>query len=164
MKKDIFLGSALVAMSVILFVELQKTKNPAIMADQVSAATFPSLLVGVLLLLGVLLVVTACLKKNKQKGQEGQARPAPFNWGKLRYTYQVPMLMFVFLCFYIFLTPVIGFYTMTFLFFVSTGILLGGPARKNIAMVVPAALASIIFVYYVFQVYMRVIMPDGLLY
>jgi len=72
--------------------------------------------------------------------------------------------MFVLLCFYIFLTPVVGFYTMTFLFFVSTGILLGGTVKRNLVTVTSAALASIFGVYYIFQVYMRVIMPAGFLF
>jgi len=164
MKKDIFLGALLIALSLILFVELRETKNPAIMMDQVSAATFPNLLVGVLVLLAVILIITSCIKLNKEKGPGTKTEPSRLNWGKLKYTYQVPMLMFVLLCFYIFLTPVIGFYTMTFTFFISTGILLGGPGRKNIVMVVPTALASILGVYYIFQVYMRVIMPGGILF
>ena len=164
MKKDIFLGVLLAALSLILFVELQKTKNPAIMMDQVSAATFPRLLAGVLMLLAVILILTSWTKLKREKVPKEKAESAGLKWDKLKYTYQVPVLMFVSLCFYIFLTPVIGFYTMTFLFFVGTGILLGGPGRKNIVILVPVALASIIFVYYVFQVYMQVIMPSGWLY
>ena len=163
MKKDIFLGSLLIALSLGLLVELRGTKNPAIMMDQVSAAAFPNLLVGILLLLALLLITTSAIKLKKEKALGIKSEPAKLNWNKLKYTYQVPIVMFVFLSFYIFLTPVIGFYTMTFAFFVSTGILLGGPGRRNIVMVVSAALAAIIGVYYIFQVYMYVIMPRGFL-
>jgi len=73
MKKDIFLGSALAAVSLILLAELRKTKNPAIMADQVSAATFPNLLVGMLMLLAALLIISSVSRLKRKKN--GRPRP-----------------------------------------------------------------------------------------
>jgi len=72
-------------------------------------------------------------------------------------------LMFAFLTAYIFLIPVVGFYSLTIGFFLCVGFLLGGWGRKNAVTVVLTSFAAAILIYYVFEVNMGVIMPRGFL-
>jgi hypothetical protein len=163
MKRDVYLGVGLVVLAAILWTELGKVKNPAIMKEEMSAAVFPWLMVGTLAFLGAVLAVSAFLRiKRDSGGGVPNGEPVP-GWHVLKTIYLVPLLMFALLTVYIFLIPVVGFYSLTILFFLSVGLLLGGWGRRNVVTVVITSLGAAILVYYVFQVNMGVIMPAGFL-
>jgi hypothetical protein len=162
MKRDFFLGVGLIVMSVIFWLELESVRNPAIMSEELSAAVFPRLMTGALAFLGLLLSVSSLMKwRRKHPGEIPKAGPG---WNKFKSTYQVPFLMFFALTAYVFLIPVVGFYVMSLWFFISLGLLLGGLQVKNLIAVAATSLGTVLVIYYVFQVHMRVIMPSGFLF
>ena len=163
MKKDIVIGLAATAFSAACLVSLGNMKQGFAMEDNVSASFFPYVMVGLLGFLGVLQTInafTALLKAHKDSGKTTDK----VDWEKFKNRYQVPFLMFFLVAAYIFLIPVIGFYTMTLVFFIALGTLLGGPSLKNLLKVSGAAAGTILFMYLVFQVSLRIYMPDGIFY
>ena len=161
MKKDLLLGIGMVFLSFICALDLRTVKNPDIIANQVGVTLFPWLMVGALALLGLLLVVFSILKSMKA-GEPSEQKA--MDWVRFRSTYAVPLLMFAILTAYIFLTPVIGFYVMSLLFFVGLGLLLGGFNKKNVITVCIGSIATVLSVYLIFQVLLQVWMPQGLLF
>jgi len=163
MKRDLVIGLVTIAVAVACIIDLVNMKQGFIMEDQVSASFFPYLMVGLLGILGVLQLINAAaamLKARKDPARE----PEQIDWGKLKQRYQVPFLMFLFVSGYIFLIPVIGFYTMTVVFFIALGMLLGGLSFKNFLKVAGATAGTVLFMYYVFQFSLQVYMPTGIFY
>jgi hypothetical protein len=72
--------------------------------------------------------------------------------------------MFLFVAGYIFLIPVIGFYTMTVLFFIALGMLLGGVSYRIFFKVAGATVGVILVIYFLFEVSLQVYMPTGMFY
>jgi putative tricarboxylic transport membrane protein len=163
MKKNIVIGLATTAVSAACLVSLSNMKQGFAMEDNVSASFFPYVMVGLLGFLGVLQTINAFVDLVKARKDSGQ-KAVKTDWGKFWKRYQVPLLMFFLVAAYIFLIPVIGFYTMTAVFFLALGLLLGGPSLKNVLKVSGAAAGTILFMYLVFQVSLRVYMPSGILY
>lgn len=161
MNKDLPVGIVMVLLSALFALDLRTVKNPDIIQNQVGVTLFPWLMLGALALLGFLLIIFS-LRKMKQRA--GSAEQKPMDWGRFRSTYAVPSLMFVMLTAYIFLTPLIGFYTMSLLFFVSLGLLLGGFNKRNMLTVGIGSIATVLSVYLIFQVMLQVWMPQGLLF
>lgn len=163
MKKDIVIGLVTMAISAACLISLSNMKQGFAMADNVSASFFPYVMVGLLGFLGVLQTINAfaaLLKARKDTGRKS----GKTDWEKSWKRYQVPFLMFFLVAAYIFLIPVIGFYTMTAVFFLALGMLLGGPSLKNVLKVSGAAAGTILFMYLVFQVSLRIYMPSGIFY
>lgn len=163
MKRDVYLGVGLIVLAAILWTELGKVKNPAIMKEEMSAAVFPWLMVGTLAFLGFLLAISSFVRMKRDGDGDAVASTPVSRWTALTTTYLVPGLMFAFLTVYIFLIPVVGFYSLTIAFFLCLGFLLGGWGRKNAVTIVITAFAAAILIYYVFEVHMGVIMPRGFL-
>lgn len=161
MKKDLFIGIGMVFLAFLCVLDLRTVKNPDIIKNQVGVALFPWLMVGALALLGVILAVSSFVKMKKDRGPSDRKI---MNWVRFRSTYAVPLLMFAILSAYIFLTPVIGFYVMSLLFFVGLGLLLGGFNRKNMITVCIGSIVTVLSVYLIFRVMLQVWMPDGLLF
>lgn len=161
MKKDLLLGIGMVFLSFLCALDLRAVKSPDIIKNQVSVTLFPWLMVGALALLGLLLVVFSLMKTTKEGGKSERKT---VDWGRFRSAYAVPLLMFAILTAYIFLTPVIGFYVMSLLFFVGLGLLLGGFNRKNVIAVCIGSITTVLSVYVIFQVMLQVWMPQGLLF
>ena len=161
MKKDLWIGIGMVFLAFLCTLDLRTVKNPDIIKNQVGVALFPWLMVGALAFLGVILAVSSFVKMKKDGGSSGRKT---MDWGRFRSTYAVPLLMFAILTAYIFLTPVIGFYVMSLLFFVGLGLLLGGFTRRNVITVCIGSIATVLSVYLIFQVMLQVWMPDGLLF
>lgn len=163
MKKDLLIGLVTMAVSAAAVFDLINMKQGFIMADQVSASFFPYMMVGFLGLLGVLQTVSASaalLRARKQPVPKGATTAGNRFWQR----YQVPFLMFLFVAIYIFLIPVVGFYTMTVLFFMALGVLLGGLSLRNCLSVVGAIAVTVLVMYYVFQVSLQIYMPAGIFY
>ena len=161
MKKDLVIGLVTIAVAAVCVSNLVTMKQGFVMEDQVSASFFPYLMVGVLGLLGVLLVINASAAILKARSDPEKATKQ-FDWGKFNMRYQVPFLMFILVSGYIFLIPVLGFYSMTAVFFVALGMLLGGLSFKNFLKVGGAAAGTILFIYFVFEVSLQVFMPTGI--
>lgn len=161
MKKDLLIGIGMVFLSFLCALDLRTVKNPDIIENQVGVTLFPWLMVGALAFLGVVLAVSSFVKMKKDRGQSERK---PLDFGRFRSTYAVPLLMFAILTAYIFLTPVIGFYVMSLLFFVGLGLLLGGFNRKNVITVCIGSIATVLSVYLIFQVVLQVWMPQGFLF
>lgn len=161
MKKDLLLGIGMLFLSLLCAFDLSNVKNPDIIENQVGVTLFPWLMVGALTLLGLLLIFFSVVKR---KGEGETSAPKAKDWVRFRATYAVPLLMFAILTVYIFLTPVIGFYVMSLLFFVGLGLLLGGFNRRNILTVCIGSIATVLSVYLIFQVMLQVWMPQGLLF
>jgi len=161
MKKDLWIGIGMVFLAFLCALDLWTVKNPDIIKNQVAVALFPWFMVGALALLGVILAVSSFVKMKKDGGPSDRKT---MDWVRFRSTYAVPLLMFLILSAYIFLTPVIGFYVMSLLFFVGLGLLLGGFNRKNMIAVCIGSIATVLSVYLIFQVVLQVWMPDGLLF
>ncbi|MEW6333377.1 MAG: tripartite tricarboxylate transporter TctB family protein [Thermodesulfobacteriota bacterium] len=161
MKKDLLLGIGMMLLALLFALDLRTVKNPEIIQNQVGVTLFPWLMLGALALLGLLLVVFSLVK---MKGPRGQAGKTTTDWGRFRSTYAVPSLMFAILTAYIFLTPVIGFYVMSLLFFVGLGLLLGGFNRRNVITTCIGSVTTVLSVYLIFQVMLQVWMPQGLLF
>ncbi len=115
----------------------------------VGPAFFPRLLAGLLALLAVLLLVRG-LHAGRGQGGAPRARPAP------------ALLVFGPLAGYLLLVPRLGFFTSTFLFVTAMGALLGErrPAALGRAVVVAAVATGAC--YLVFERYLRVLFPRGL--
>jgi len=163
MIKNIVIGLAATAVSAACLVSLSNMKQGFAMADNVSASFFPYVMVGLLGFLGILQTINALatlLKARKDPGGQSEK----IDWGTFWKRYQVPFLMFFLVASYIFLIPVIGFYTMTVVFFIALGMLLGGPSLKNVLKVSGAAAGTILFMYFIFQVSLRIYMPTGIFY
>ena len=163
MKKDIVIGTAAMAFCAVCLVSLGQMKQGFVMEDNVSASFFPYVMVGLLGFLGLLQTISGIAGLLNAR-HAPQAEAKKIDWRAFWERYQVPLLMFSLVAAYIFLIPVIGFYTMTALFFLALGILLGGLSRKNVLKVSGAAAGTILFMYYVFQVSLRIYMPDGIFY
>ncbi len=163
MKKDIVIGLVTVAVSAACLISLSNMKQGFAMEDNVSASFFPYVMVGLLGFLGVLQTINAFADLLKARKDPGGKREK-IDWGKYWKRYQVPFLMFSLVAVYIFLIPVIGFYTMTVIFFIALGMLLGGPSLQNLLKVSGAAAGTILFMYLVFQVSLRIYMPSGIFY
>jgi hypothetical protein len=161
MKKDLFIGIGMVFLSFLCALDLRTVKNPDIIANQVGVTLFPWLMAGALALLGVILAVSSSVKMKRTGGQS--VRKA-IDWGRFRSGYAVPLLMFAILTAYIFLTPVIGFYVMSLLFFTGLGLLLGGFGQKNVFTVCIGSVVTVLSVYLIFRVMLQVWMPEGLLF
>lgn len=162
MKKDLVVGLLTIAVSIACVVNLVTMKQGFVLEDQVSATFFPYLMTGLLGLLGVLQVVKAsAVLLREHKGH--QSPPQAFDWETFKKRYQVPFLMFSFVSGYIFLIPAIGFYAMTVVFFIALGVLLGGLSFKNFLAVAGATAGTVLFIYFVFEVSLRVYMPSGIL-
>lgn len=161
MKKDLYIGIGMVVLAFLCALDLRTVKNPDIIKNQVGVTVFPWLMVGALALLGVVLAVSSYVKMQKEGGKSERRTT---DWVRFRSTYSVPLLMFFILTAYIFLTPVIGFYAMSLLFFVGLGLLLGGFTRRNVITVCIGSIATVLSVYLIFQVMLQVWMPDGLLF
>lgn len=161
MKKDLFIGIGMVFLSLLCGLDLRTVQNPDIIQNQVGVTLFPWLMVGALALLGILLAVSSLVKMKKNGGK---SEHKTINWGRFRSTYAVPLLMFLILTAYILLTPVVGFYVMSLLFFVGLGLLLGGFNRKNVIAVCIGSVATVLSVYLIFRVMLQVWMPEGLLF
>lgn len=163
MKKDVAIGLAAMAIAAACLVSLSNMKQGFAMEDNVSASFFPYVMVGLLGFLGLLQAINSIvevLKVRRARGEEAEK----VDWAKFWQRYQVPLLMFAQVAVYIFLIPVIGFYTMTAVFFLALGVLLGGPSLKNVLKVSGAAAGTILFMYFVFQISLRIYMPEGILY
>jgi Tripartite tricarboxylate transporter TctB family len=163
MTRDVYLGVGLVVLAVIFWTELGKVKNPAIMKEEMSAAVFPWLMVGTLAFLGFLLALSSFVRRKRGGGGDVTTGGPVSWWTLLKTTYLVPGLMFASLTVYVFLIPVVGFYSLTAVFFLGVGLLLGGWGRKNVVTVVITSLGAALLVYYVFEVNMGVFMPRGFL-
>jgi len=161
MKKDLLIGIGMVLLSFLFALDLRTVKNPEIIQNQVGVTLFPWLMLGALALLGVLLIVFSLVKMKRPGRQSDQPTT---DWGRFRSTYAVPSLMFAILTAYIFLTPVIGFYAMSLLFFLGLGLLLGGFNRRNVITTCIGSIATVLSVYLIFQVMLQVWMPQGLLF
>lgn len=159
MKKDLLTGVVIVALSVLCGLDLRTVKDPEIIKNQIGVTVFPWIMVAALALLGGMLIIFS-LVKMRQGGQDKK----PFDWGQFRQMYAVPILMFCIVSAYIFLTPVIGFYVMSLVFFVSLGLLLGGFTKKNILTISIGSIATVAAVYLIFQVMLQVWMPQGILF
>lgn len=163
MKKDLLIGIGMVFLAFLFALDLRTVKNPDIIKNQVGVALFPWLMVGALAFLGLLLAVSSLVKMKKGRGG-GQSERKTMDWGRFRSTYAVPLVMFAILTAYIFLTPVVGFYVMSLLFFVGLGLLLGGFTKKNVITVCIGSVVTVLSVYLIFQVMLQVWMPEGLLF
>jgi hypothetical protein len=161
LKKDLLLGIGMLFLSLLCAYDLTTVKNPDIIENQVGVTLFPWLMVGALTLLGLLLILFAVVKMKRDGGKPEQK---PKDWVRFRATYMVPLLMFAILSTYIFLTPVVGFYVMSLLFFIALGLLLGGFDRRNIITVSIGSVATVLSVYLIFQVMLQVWMPEGILF
>ncbi|RJQ55113.1 MAG: tripartite tricarboxylate transporter TctB family protein [Desulfobacteraceae bacterium] len=162
MKKDLAIGLVAIAVSTACVIDLVNMKQGFIMEDQVSASFFPYMMVGLLGVLGVLQAIGSSAEILRARKEE--RKPEKIDWGKLKRRYQVPSLMFIFVSVYIFLIPVIGFYTMTVFFFIALGMLLGGLSIRNILKVAGATAGTILFMYFIFEVSLQVYMPTGIFY
>ncbi|MBM4313193.1 MAG: tripartite tricarboxylate transporter TctB family protein [Deltaproteobacteria bacterium] len=163
MKKNIVIGLVTTAVSAACLVSLSTMKQGFAMEDNVSASFFPYVMVGLLGFLGVLQTINAFVDLLKA-GKDPDKKAVKTDYGEFWKRYQVPLLMFILVAAYIFLIPVIGFYTMTAVFFLALGLLLGGPSLKNILKVSGAAAGTILFMYLVFEVSLRIYMPSGIFY
>ncbi|MHB8770311.1 MAG: tripartite tricarboxylate transporter TctB family protein [Syntrophales bacterium] len=163
MKKDVVIGLAATAFSAACLVSLSNMKQGFAMEDNVSASFFPYVMVVLLGFLGVLQMLSSLAGLLKAR-KDPEKKSERIDWGKFWKRYQVPFLMFTSVAVYIFLIPVIGFYTMTAIFFITLGGLLGGPSLKNLLKVSGAAAGTILFMYLVFQVSLRIYMPEGIFY
>lgn len=163
MKKDLVIGLLTVGVSAAFVTELATLKQGFVMADQVSASFFPYLMIGLLGFLGVLQTINASTAMLKARGDRSSAAKQ-VDWDQFKKRYQVPLLMFLFVSGYIFLIPVIGFYTMTVLFFIALGLLLGGLSYKIFLKIAGATAGVILIIYYLFEVSLQVYMPTGMFY
>jgi hypothetical protein len=159
MKKDISVGLIIFVLSVLFALDLKDVKNPGIMDNQVGVAIFPWIMVVALGLLGLFVAIAGFLKLRKAAGKPVQ-RPVVGFWTK----YTVPYVMLLMVTIYIVLVPVIGFYVMSFVFFIALGVLLGGFDWKNILRVSIGAVATVAAVYGIFQISLQLWMPQGLLF
>lgn len=163
MKKNIIIGFAAMGFSAVCLVSLSNMKQGFAMEDNVSASFFPYVMVGLLGFLGVLQTIDAFATLLRAR-KDPERKPEKIDWDALKKRYQVPLLMFILVAAYIFLIPVIGFYTMTAVFFLALGMLLGGPSLKNVLKISGAAAGTILLMYLVFEVSLRIYMPSGILY
>ena len=161
MIKNLLIGIGMVFLAFLCALDLRTVKNPDIIKNQVGVALFPWLMVGALALLGLILAVSSFVRMKKDGGQSERKTT---DWGRFRSSYAVPLLMFLILTAYIFLTPLVGFYVMSLFFFVGLGLLLGGFNRRNVITVCIGSIATVLSVYLIFQVVLQVWMPDGLLF
>lgn len=162
MKKELVIGLVTIAVSAACLIELATLKKGFIMADQVSASFFPYLMIGLLGLLGVLQTINASAAMLKARSDPAAQKQV--DWDQFKRRYQVPLLMFLFVAGYIFLIPVIGFYTMTVLFFIALGMLLGGVSYRIFFKVAGATVGVILIIYFLFEVSLQVYMPTGMFY
>ena len=158
MKKDVWVGLIIFALSVLCAWDLKDVQNPDIIKNQVGVALFPWMMVVALGLLG-LFVTGAALWKLRRQREVRKAPGVPF-WTK----YTVPYAMFAILTGYIVLTPVVGFYAMSLVFFMALGTLLGGFKTKNIITTGIGAVVTVAVVYGIFQVALQLWMPQGFLF
>jgi membrane glycosyltransferase len=163
MKKDIVIGLVTMAVSAVCLISLGNMKQGFAMEDNVSASFFPYVMVGLLGFLGLLQAINGVAALLKAR-REQEKKADKIDWGNFWKRYQVPLLMFLLVAVYIFLIPVIGFYTMTVAFSLALGVLLGGHSAKNLLKVAGAAAGTALFMYFVFQVSLRIYMPDGIFY
>lgn len=116
----------------------------------VAPASFPRLLAGVLAGLALLLAVRGLLAAP-------QARAAT------RAALAPALLVFGPLAGYLLLVPVLGFFSSTFLFVLAQGLLLGGRGVRDLARAAVVAAVTTVACYLVFERYLRVLFPEGLL-
>jgi uncharacterized iron-regulated membrane protein len=158
MKKDVWVGLIIFALSVLCGWDLKDVQNPDIIKNQVGVALFPWMMVISLGGLG-LFVAGAALWKLRRGEDVPKAPGVPF-WTK----YTVPFLMLVILTAYILLVPVVGFYAMSVLFFFALGLLLGGFRKKNVITTGIGAVVTVAIAYGIFQVSLQLWMPEGFLF
>jgi hypothetical protein len=158
MKKDVWVGFIVMGLSFLCALDLKDVKNPDIIKNQVGVALFPWMMVVALALLGLFVAGAGFWRMHREKA----IKKAPD--GSFGAKYTVPFLMFGFLTVYILLVPVIGFYMMSFVFFVALGLLLGGFKSKNIMMTGIGAVVTVAAVYGIFRIGLQVWMPEGLLF
>lgn len=160
MKKDIWVGLIIFALSVLFALDLRGVQNPDIIKNQVGVSVFPWMMIVVLGFLGLFVFVSALLKMRREKAAAKAKADGPTFWTK----YTVPFVMFVILTVYILLVPVVGFYVMSLLFFIALGLLLGGFQWRNVIRVSIGALATVAVVYGIFQKGLQLWMPQGFLF
>lgn len=116
----------------------------------VTPAFFPRLLATILAILALPLVVRG-LRARRAPGEAARAPLAP------------ALLVFGPLAGYLLLVPLLGFFAGTFLFVLAEGVLLGARTPRGVARAVAVALVTTLACYLVFERYLRVLFPDGLL-
>lgn len=147
-RADAVIGLVLLALSAAFIWLARAITSPPFVP--ISAAFFPTVLAGILAVLALLLVVRGL---RAARGPVGGGRAA----------IRSALLVFGPLGAYLLLVPVLGFFSATFLFVLAEGVLLGERRAAAIGRAALVAAGATAACYLVFERYLRVLFPGGLI-
>ncbi|HEX7126118.1 MAG TPA: tripartite tricarboxylate transporter TctB family protein [Thermodesulfobacteriota bacterium] len=145
-RADAVIALVLLALAGLVFWRARDIASPPFVP--LSAAFFPKVLAGVLAILALILLVQG-LRARRRRSPSAPVLPALLVFGPLGA--------------YLLLVPVLGFFSATFFFVLAEGILLGERRAAALGRAVAVAAGTTVVCYLVFERYLRVLFPGGLI-
>ena len=120
---------------------------------------YPRIVLGIMAVLAVMLIVADVLAGWRRRGGDSSADAAAVPYQR---NYRLVVVTFGVFGAYVLLLPYLGFRIATFLFVAALQVVLEHPQGwRRWAIVVAAALATVVVTYLAFEVYLSVLLPRG---
>ena len=156
LSRDGWAGLAVLAASLVLFwLTLGLKDSPMV---PIGPDFYPRIVLGIMAVLSAMLIAADVWSGWRRQGGSPAEAPAVPE----KRNYRLVVLTFAVFAVYVLLLPYLGFRIATFLFVAALQAVLGKPQGwRRWAIVISAALGTVIVTYLAFEVYLSVLLPRG---
>lgn len=162
MRADLYLGIVLVLFCLILFVELIIMPSKSFEGGGLTSSSFPFLVLLLTIILSVSLLIKGWISMRSAPKDDESAKPEKDSERQRRYLF--PLITIFSVGGYLLLFPFLGFYPVTLIFLLVLGWLLSPRKKKSIILVGTVAVGMFIALYFTFEIWLRVLLPRGILF
>jgi len=156
MRRDIAIGIALLGLCALLYWQAGRITVPPFVP--ISPASYPRVVLGILALLALWLIAQSAVMAARGKPRaKAKAADHPPN-------YRLVFVCFVVFGLYVIGLSLIGFLAATFLFVLGLAWLMGPGDRRELPKLAAVAAGTTLVTYLVFEKYLHVFLPRGLLF
>jgi len=158
---DAVIGLIIVVMSLLLLYNTTGISTPPIVP--LGPAFYPQILLALLFIMGMILFIS-CILKGRSSGDKKSEKKKVLEDERWLIRYKKIIWGFVFFGLYILFIPIIGFYISTAMVLVILQGILGYREFKQLPLFFLISIMTTISIYFVFEKYLMIVFPKGLLF